>query len=174
MTLLRLEGFPFWRFSLRTYGAPGVAKACLALQDDCGADVNLLLYCCWTGLSGRQLSARAVRSARAAVARWQSEVVSPLRRARRAIKKRHRGVTGEWAAQLRKRIGTAELDAEYVEQSVLAGHAAGMPPSARKCAPREAAEANLRCYLELLGARIGRREARNLRTVLDAVVSPRM
>jgi uncharacterized protein (TIGR02444 family) len=174
MTLLRLEGFSFWRFSLRTYRAPGVEKACLALQDDCGADVNLLLYCCWTGLSGRRLSARAVRSARAAVARWQSGVVSPLRRARRAIRKGHRGVTGEWAGQLRRRISAAELDAEYVEQSVLAAHAAGMPPSARKCEPREAAAANLKCYLDLLGAPIGRREARNLRTLLEAGASPRM
>lgn len=171
MTLLQLEGFSFWRFSLRTYRAPGVAEACLALQDGCGADVNLLLYCCWTGLIGRRLSARAVRSARAAVARWQSEVVSPLRRSRRAIRKGHRGVTGEWAEQLRKRIGTAELDAEYVEQSVLAGHAAGMPPLARKCEPREAAAANLKCYLDLLGASIGRREARNLGTLLDACCS---
>jgi uncharacterized protein (TIGR02444 family) len=160
MTLLRLEGFSFWRFSLRTYRAPGVAEACLALQDGCGADVI-----------GRRLSARAVRSARAAVARWQSEVVSPLRRSRRAIRKGHRGVTGEWAEQLRKRIGTAELDAEYVEQSVLAGHAAGMPPLARKCEPREAAAANLKCYLDLLGASIGRREARNLGTLLDACCS---
>lgn len=171
MTLLQLEGFSFWRFSLRTYRAPSVAEACLALQDGCGADVNLLLYCCWTGLIGRRLSARAVRSARAAVARWQSEVVSPLRRSRRAIRKGHRGVTGEWAEQLRKRIGTAELDAEYVEQSVLAGHAAGMPPLARKCEPREAAAANLKCYLDLLGASIGRREARNLGTLLDACCS---
>jgi hypothetical protein len=115
-----------------------------------------------------------VRSARAAVARWQSEVVSPLRSARRAIKKRHRGVTGEWAGQLRKRIGAAELDAEYVEQSVLAGHAARMPPLARKSEPREAAAANLKCYLDLLGVPIGRREARNLRMLLEAGVSPRM
>ena len=46
---------PFWRFSLRTYRAPGVQEACLALQDRCGADVNLLLFCGWTGRDGRAL-----------------------------------------------------------------------------------------------------------------------
>lgn len=165
---MRRKASPFWRFSLRTYRVPGVAAACLALQDDCGADVNLLLYCCWMGLRGRRLGARAVRSARAAVARWQSGVVQPLRRARRAIERGDRGVSGECAGLLRKRIGAAELDAEYVEQSVLAVHATGMPPSARRCEPREAAAASLKRYLELLGVSIGRREARNLGALVDA------
>ena len=35
---------PFWRFSLTYYGQPGVSDACIALQDGCGVDVNLLLY----------------------------------------------------------------------------------------------------------------------------------
>ncbi|MBI2748346.1 MAG: TIGR02444 family protein [Burkholderiales bacterium] len=68
------SSFPFWRFSLRTYRAPGVAKACLALQNSCGADVNLLLYGCWLGRSGRRMNAAATRRALAAAARWQSEV----------------------------------------------------------------------------------------------------
>lgn len=32
-----------WQFSEQHYGRPGVATACLALQDDYGANVNLLL-----------------------------------------------------------------------------------------------------------------------------------
>ena len=67
--------FPFWRFSLRTYGAPGVARACLALQDACGADVNLLLFCCWLGVEGRGLNKRLLRRTLAAVSAWQSEVL---------------------------------------------------------------------------------------------------
>jgi len=38
------EESPFWRFSLRFYSRPGVAAACLALQDEAGADVNLMLF----------------------------------------------------------------------------------------------------------------------------------
>ena len=41
-----------WRFSLTVYGRAGVPAACLALQDEGGRDVNLLLYCCWVGASG--------------------------------------------------------------------------------------------------------------------------
>ncbi|GAA3549268.1 TIGR02444 family protein [Zobellella aerophila] len=33
----------FWQFSSRHYGKPGVAPACLALQDNHGANINLLL-----------------------------------------------------------------------------------------------------------------------------------
>ena len=165
---MRHKVFPFWRFSLRTYRAPGVAEACLVLQDGCGADVNLLLYCCWMGLGGRRLGERAVRASMAAVARWQSEVVRPLRRARRAIKRSHRGVTRAWAEHLRECIGAAELDAEYAEQRVLSRHAARMPRLVRARNPREAAAANLKCYLDLLGASIGRREARNLGALIDA------
>ena len=53
----------FWRFSLRTYRAPGVEAACLALQERCGADVNLLLFCGWVGREGRVLDEASLRSA---------------------------------------------------------------------------------------------------------------
>ena len=43
----------FWAFSLEFYARPGVAEACLALQDRHGLDVNILLLCCWLGWSGR-------------------------------------------------------------------------------------------------------------------------
>ena len=165
---MRRVAFPFWLFSGRTYGKRGVERACLALQDECGADVNLLLYCCWMGRQGRQLDGRALRSAMAAVARWQHEVVWPLRRARRAIRKEPGGAAGAWAKALRRRIAAAELDAEYVEQRVLAKEAAGAPPSAGNDRPREAAASNLDRYLHELGAAIGPRQARFVQTLIAA------
>ena len=33
---------PFWRFSVKFYGEPGVAQACIDLQDQVGVDVNVL------------------------------------------------------------------------------------------------------------------------------------
>ena len=41
------QGSPFWRFSLRFYRQPRVADACIALQEESGVDVNLLLYLLW-------------------------------------------------------------------------------------------------------------------------------
>lgn len=169
---MKQASFAFWRFSLRTYRTPGVAAACLALQDSCGADVNLLLYGCWLGLGGRRLSDRAMRQALAGVARWQHDIVQPMRQARRGIAKASTGTPGGWAGYLRHRIGSIELDAEYVEQHILAGLAAAMPPLVRRQEPQAAVMANLERYFDLLGVTIGRREKRHMET-LTAACFPR-
>ncbi|MGZ3308467.1 MAG: DUF2390 domain-containing protein, partial [Xanthobacteraceae bacterium] len=41
------QGSPFWRFSLRFYRQPKVADTCIALQEERGVDVNLLLFLLW-------------------------------------------------------------------------------------------------------------------------------
>lgn len=143
--------FPLWRFSLRTYGAPGVATACLALQDACGADVNLMLFCCWLGVEGRLLNKRLLRKSAAAVSAWQSEVLQPLRRARHAVKKGIAAVPQEWSAHMRTGFAAMELDADYAEQLVLAEQAELVPRHAGTLRPQAAAAANLACYIESLG-----------------------
>lgn len=165
---MRRAAFPLWRFSLRVYRSPGIAQVCLALQDGCAADVNVLLFCCWMGRNGRRLSRRALRSAMRAVGPWQHDVVQPLRRARRALRIASRRFELERSRALRRRIGAAELEAEYLEQRVLARCAAELPPLARKVEPRAATQANLSDYLDLLGASPGPREARDLATLIDA------
>ena len=79
---------PFWLFSLELYGRPEVAKACLALQDRRGLDVNLLLFCCWAGSRGHRLDRPALEGLIEAVESWQREVVAPLRQALRHLKTR--------------------------------------------------------------------------------------
>ncbi len=77
----------FWRFSLAVYARPGVAPACLVLQDQYACDVNVALYCCWLGASGRgRLDRAALDAADRAVAGWRHDVVENFRAARRAIK----------------------------------------------------------------------------------------
>ncbi len=109
---------PFWQFSLQVYAAPGVAEACLALQDRHALDVNLLLFACWAGASGHSLDRSAFRRLRAASEPWQREIVAPLRRARRALKP----YPGAEEAALRKSLQEFELQAERLEQDRL--HAA--------------------------------------------------
>jgi uncharacterized protein (TIGR02444 family) len=170
---MRREPFAFWCFSLRTYRQPGVADACLALQDECGADVNLLLYCCWLGSARRRLDAKSARSAIAAVARWQDEIVQPLRRARRAIRKDPAGEVAEAALLLRRKIAAAELDAEYLEQRLLAAEAKrATVAAATAMPPKRIAAANLEDYLAALGVQPARRAQRHLRTLAAALASP--
>src|SRR5262249_10842000 len=77
----------FWRFSLAVYARPGVAPACLVLQDEYQCDVTLALYCCWLGVSGRgRLDRDSLSAADRAVSGWRQNVVEKFRAARRAIK----------------------------------------------------------------------------------------
>lgn len=157
----------FWKYSLRIYRVAGVADACLALQEDWGADVNLLLYCCWLGQAGRALDKRSLRKAITAVSRWQAEVIKPLRQARRALKKPPDGLPVAWAAQLGKRIGAMELDLEYLEQCLLAEAAQALPPAKRLQSPGTATVASLNCFLALLGVPTGQADIQ-VATILDA------
>jgi len=43
---------PLWTFCVQHYGRPGVATACLRLQDEHGLDVNMVLACLWWERSG--------------------------------------------------------------------------------------------------------------------------
>src|SRR5688572_14496276 len=76
----------FWRFSLQFYGLPDVAPACLALQDEAGVDVNLLLFLLFLAEQGRAVTRDDVARLDRAVAPWRSGVVEPLRAIRRRLK----------------------------------------------------------------------------------------
>src|SRR5258708_19878683 len=82
---------PFWNFSLEIYAGEGVAEACRDLQERRGCDVNILLFCCWLGASGRPtLRAERLRSILEVSDVWQAEIVRPLRQVRRLLKDRPR------------------------------------------------------------------------------------
>ncbi|MDE2377211.1 TIGR02444 family protein [Bradyrhizobium sp.] len=110
----------FWAFSLRTFANPSVAKACLDLQDTFGIDVNVLLFMLWCAHCGRRLNACDVGNIVNLVARWQADVVSPLRLVRRALKR----PTANWLSMqtqgLRETVKAAELEAERLQQEIMA------------------------------------------------------
>ncbi|EKE72451.1 TIGR02444 family protein [Oceanibaculum indicum] len=137
----------FWSFSLDFYGRPGVAEACLALQDSHGLDVNLLLYCCWRGDT---LSAAQIKAAIDLTAPWRAEIVQPLRALRRRLKPGFPPFPDAGVQDLRKRIADAELEAERLQQQALdalARQDGPVPPPAR-----QAAVANLRLLAALCDA----------------------
>ena len=135
------EGLPesgFWRFSLEFYARPGVASACLALQDRHGADANLVLLALWLGTRGHRLDAVAGAHLTRLARRWQGPLVAPLRRVRRELKRRRRATALPWpdaVDDLRRRLAEVELGLEHVEQLLLE-HAVGEIATAR---PDEAA-----------------------------------
>jgi uncharacterized protein (TIGR02444 family) len=110
---------PFWQFSLRVYGTPGVAEECLDVQDKLGIDVNVLLYAAWLGaIRGVTLQEADLLRIEEAVSPWSANVVQPLRAVRRGMKTMPE--TADLQVQvLRKRVADAELFSEQVEQALL-------------------------------------------------------
>lgn len=161
----------FWRFSLSVYRRPGVEAALIALQDGAGTDTNLLLWCCWQAGRGHALDKRTLRRAMAATARWQSEVILPLRRARRSLEAAPQGLTAARAEDLRRRIGAAELDMEHAEQRALYDMARSLPPRRRAVASRDAARASIARYLGLLGNVVTEGLTRHVDTLIAACVA---
>jgi uncharacterized protein (TIGR02444 family) len=162
---------PFWNFSLEIYAAEGVSEACLDLQERRRCDVNVLLFCCWLGASGRPtLTADRLRSILKASNSWQEEVVRPLRAVRRLLKDR------PWSEALpetvdatRRRVADAELAAEHAEQLKLASlHM----PAADRDRPLEkrlrAAIANLGVYAVCLGVTPDARDRASVAALMRA------
>ena len=111
----------FWTFSLAFYGRSGVAAACIALQDEFGADVNLMLFGLWTATLGRSLDDPTLDRLERSCAAWRTTVITPLRAARRALSPPPPGMPFDPALTnaLRRKLLAAELDAEHLQQSAM-------------------------------------------------------
>ncbi|WP_170146118.1 TIGR02444 family protein [Rhodoplanes elegans] len=150
MELIEENGSPFWRFSLATYRKPSVAEACLALQDDHGVDVNVLLFVMWLGTQGRRLDAGEILRVRDAAAGWAGDVVVPLRMIRRCLKDAPPLVASAAAQAFRTQVKRLELEAERLEQEALFGLAATLPvPDGTP--PEAAVGANVETLAQAMG-----------------------
>ena len=104
---------PFWDYSLAHYQKAQVADACLTLQDDCGLDVNVLLYGAWLASMGQRLQVAHLDALEREIVEWRERVVLPLRSLRR-----------EWrsyapSAALREDLKALELHAEREQQDLM-------------------------------------------------------
>ena len=137
----------FWNFSLALYARPGVADYCLHLQDETGANVNLMLLCCWAGQRGMAMDADTLAAAIAAIAGWETQVLRPLRARRRAA-----GV----APAEKRRLRAAELRAEQHAQALLLRALADSGfAHLRAAAGAAGVRANLRAYGKVLCVPLG-------------------
>jgi uncharacterized protein (TIGR02444 family) len=137
---------PFWRFSLRFYRQPQVADACILLQEEAGADVNLLLFLLWQATRKRTLSPAEVAQLEHRVRPWRETTVIPLRTIRRALKSPPRLVAGTTAELFRTRIKAVELEAERLQQEALYALAHAAPLGCEAASPEVAARANIVAY----------------------------
>lgn len=164
---------PFWDFSLEVYGKEGVPQACLVLQERHHIDVNILLFCCWLGASGRgaMTEAEAAKMVEA-VDTWHETVVRELRAIRQRMKGGMPPAPIALSDPLRSRIAKTEVDCEHVEQLMLT-EAVDRPERAETAPDQRADDAitNIRSYFNRLGVSIDDTDHEPLGIILGAAFS---
>lgn len=141
---------PFWRFSLGFYRMPGVAEACIRLQDEASVDVNLLFYLLWLATSERRLSSDDVEAIERRIGPWREQVVKPLRGIRRAIKAPPPVIEPAATEVFRTRVKNLELEAERLQQDALYALAQSGSSGSPAPSPQAAAHANIAAYQAIL------------------------
>jgi uncharacterized protein (TIGR02444 family) len=141
---------PFWRFSLHFYRQAGVADACIALQDGCGVDVNLLLFVMWLAAARQRLSQHDVQKLDDKVRAWRNLAIVPIRNARRELKGETTLIETRKQEAFRNRIKAVELEAERLQQEALFEMSRG-GPLGKPAAPQDAVRGNVAAYESVLG-----------------------
>jgi uncharacterized protein (TIGR02444 family) len=142
---------PFWRFSIKFYGMPGVAAACIELQDQAKVDVNVLFFLLWNATQGRALNADEVAKVESMIGPWRDMAVVPIRNVRRALKTPPSVMAPEAAESLRTRIKAVELEAERLQQEALYGLAESGTLGRPAASPVQAAQDSVSSYQGVIG-----------------------
>lgn len=143
----------FWAFSLEVYARPQVAELCIALQDEYGFDVNVLLLGLWIAETERTaFEAKLIRELREAVAPLNDNLVHPLRRSRRWVKPAD-PVAETPRHKLYGALKQVELKAERLVQAALMETlATGLVRGGESPTPQAAATVSLENYQKAIGA----------------------
>lgn len=137
----------FWAFSLSFYAELEVQQACLRLQNNTSANVNILLYVLYQAKLGKQLSKESLEILTQAVRHWHEEIIQPIRTLRQLLKQNDYDLADENQAIFRKKLMALELGAEKLEQSKL--DTFKLP--CQSVSISEAAKVNLHQYASYLG-----------------------
>ena len=164
------SGSPFWRFSLAFYRRAGGADACIALQEEAGVDVNLLLFLLWQATRKKVLSAAEVEALERRIAPWRNATVIPLRTVRRALKSPPALVASGAAEGFRTKITAVELEAERLQQEAMYELAGPALLGVEASSLEDAARANVAAYAAMCG---GAFPQPAIETLLAALAGPR-
>jgi uncharacterized protein (TIGR02444 family) len=159
---------PFWRFSLRIYRQPGVGDACIALQDGCGVDVNLLLFMMWLAAARQRLTQDDAKNLDDMVRGWRHLTIIPIRDVRRGLKEQATIIEAGKQEAFRTRIKAIELEAERLQQEALY-ELLCQGPLGTPAAPSEAVRANVTAYQRVLGKDFPTQAVETLIAAFDGV-----
>jgi uncharacterized protein (TIGR02444 family) len=161
---------PFWRFSLKFYGQSGVSDACIALQDGCGIDVNLLLFLFWLASERQLLSADEVKKLDTTIKSWRELTIIPIRDTRRKLKGAKTFVDPAKQEALRDKVKAVELEAEKLQQEALYAFTQS-GPLGKPSEPPAAARGNVAALERAMGASFPKASVDVLTGAFDGLTS---
>ncbi|CEK09532.1 TIGR02444 family protein [Legionella hackeliae] len=115
---------PFWQFSLKVYQQTSVKECCLLLQNSQGANVNLLLFCCWLSFFVDPISHEEFKQACDSIGVWHQQITTTLRQARQHAKTFSNNV---WVRSFYNQLLTQEINSEAYQQDMLYSHFSNRP-----------------------------------------------
>jgi uncharacterized protein (TIGR02444 family) len=127
-----------WAFALAIYVRPGVAEACLTLQNEAGVDVMLMLVATFAAVRRRNLLTQVeVEALDEACRPWREQIVRRLRAIRTELKTGPKPTPGEATEPFRAKIKALELEAEKLENRILAECLPLKPPGPARVGPEQ-------------------------------------
>ncbi|MDA5194860.1 TIGR02444 family protein [Govanella unica] len=157
---------PFWDYALRIYGRAAVRDLCLMLQDQQGADINLILFLLWRDDCGvAPPDPDDLDAMTATLLPVRLRAIEPLRGLRRIMKRPFPDDLPVLRENLRQRLLEAELAAEAVAQTLLYTRF----PVEDSGAPAHKAAQAITGYLRHIG--VDPRVAEDAATRLDAALA---
>lgn len=105
-----------WQYACRIYSQAGMEAALLDLQDEHGADINLILQALWLASEGLEWTPQCITDD---YDKWVKEQVIPIRTMRRSLKTDWVEQRDEGFEDFRQQVKRLELQAEQYALAML-------------------------------------------------------
>jgi uncharacterized protein (TIGR02444 family) len=159
-----------WAFALHIYAQPGVADACLRLQDEAGVDVMMFLMTVFAAVRHRVLlTPSEIRELDDVCRPWREQIVQPLRAIRARLKTGPLPAPDHATEPFRSTIKAAELAAERLQNRLLAERLPLRPPERDMVVPDDLRSV-LRSVAMLALERRPGKPVSDLHASIDAIV----
>jgi uncharacterized protein (TIGR02444 family) len=127
-----------WAFALQIYARPGVADACLKLQNEAGVDVMMFLMVAFAAVRHRiLLTPSEIRQLDEACRPWHEQIVRPLRAIRSGLKTGPSPAPNGETEELRSKVKAIELASERLQNQLLAECLPLRPPERDMVGPED-------------------------------------
>ena len=163
-----------WAFSLDIYARPGVADACLQLQNRAGVDVMMFLMAAYAAIRHRiLLTLPEIRELDEACHPWREKIVQPLRAIRIGLKAGPSPAPSGETEQFRSKVKSIELAAERLQNQLLADRLP-LRPAERDTVNAEDLRSVLRSVVTFFVERRGDMPIADLLSSIDEIVEAAM